>query len=96
MDNAEMTPEEQVVYDRLASFAEGKPFSLNPDEKVVRGVIKGLLKREATTGMATCPCRLAPKDPEKAREIVCPCILHEEEIREQGACHCHLFVALPD
>ena len=27
------------------------------------------------------------------KKIICPCVYHKDEIREQGHCHCLLFVA---
>lgn len=95
MNDIELTAEERAVYGRLAAFAVGKPFILNPDMKLVRGIIKGLLKRTAQTGLATCPCRLPSKDAAKDAAIVCPCVQHEEEIRTQGHCHCMLYIAKP-
>lgn len=89
----DLTPEEQSIKADLDKYLEDKDFRYNPDEDVVRRVIKGMAARKAKTGMALCPCRLATGDPEKDRKIVCPCEYHEKEIAEQGMCHCQLFVA---
>jgi ferredoxin-thioredoxin reductase catalytic subunit len=53
--------------------------------------LRGLARNKVRVGAAYCPCRLRSGDPEKDRIIICPCIYHEKEIEEQGACHCRLF-----
>lgn len=89
----ELTPEEQAIKDRLDKYIEGKSFRYNPDDETVNRIIKGLAKRQEKTGMALCPCRLATGKPELDEKIACPCVYHEQEIEEQGMCHCQLFVA---
>lgn len=81
------------IRQQLEEYVADKPFRLNPDTSVIDRVVQGLAKRQETTGMATCPCRMATGKPEADKNIVCPCIYHEREITEKGACHCLLFVA---
>lgn len=66
-------------------------YELNPDEKRLRVVIKGLARNLAKHGARYCPCRIRTGDQEKDRLIICPCIYHEKEIADQGMCHCNLF-----
>jgi len=76
---------------RAKVYAKEKGFVLNVDEKQLNTVLRGLARNKERFGEAYCPCRLRSGDPEKDRAIVCPCIYHEEEIEEQGLCHCRLF-----
>jgi len=39
-----------------------------------------------------CPCRLASGHRERDKDIICPCIYREEDIREYGSCYCGLYV----
>ncbi len=69
------------------NYAEKNGFKLNPNEKAVELLIKGLINNEEKFGKKYCPCRKVHKD-----ETVCPCVYHKKEIEEQGHCHCFLFV----
>lgn len=76
---------------RAKVYAKDKGFILNVDEKQLEAVLRGLARNKERFGEAYCPCRLRSGDPEKDRIIICPCIYHEKEIEEEGACHCRLF-----
>ncbi len=92
MSEAEPTTEEE-----LRAWAEHEAeisgFRLNPDERQRRTVIKGLARNRERFGARYCPCRIRSGDPEKDVAIVCPCVHREDEIAEQGRCHCNLFHA---
>jgi ferredoxin-thioredoxin reductase catalytic subunit len=77
--------------DRAKQLAKEKGYILNVDERQLEAVLRGLARNQERFGAAYCPCRLRSGDPEKDRGIVCPCIYHEKEIEEEGACHCRLF-----
>ena len=89
MDNNEETK----IRERIENYAEKSPFKLNPDEKIVARVVKGLASRKKKYGAELCPCRIVTGDKEKDDKIICPCEYHEEEIKQDGKCHCDLFVA---
>lgn len=89
----DLTPEEQKIKDALDRLEADAWFRYNPDAGIVERIIKGLAKRKERDGKAYCPCRLVTGNPEMDDKIVCPCEFHEQEIREQGRCHCYLFVA---
>ena len=65
---------------------------LNPDNKRVDEVIKGLQGKKAKYGEIYCPCRIVSGDKTKDKELICPCIFHRGEIELQGHCLCNLFV----
>lgn len=82
---------EEQVLEISRKYAEHAGFMLNPDPEIVDTVIKGLVANEKKHGFRYCPCRLVTGDKEKDRLIICPCVYHKQEIREQGHCHCMLF-----
>jgi ferredoxin-thioredoxin reductase catalytic chain len=94
-----LTEEERLAQEELEGeilawakeYAEKHGYELNPDEKRLRVVIKGLARNLIKHGARYCPCRIRTGDQEKDRVIICPCIYHEKEIEEEGMCHCNLF-----
>ena len=81
----------QELKKKLQVYADSKDFKLNPNEKALDGVIKGLLRNKEFKGDIYCPCRIVTGNKEKDKEIVCPCIFHRGEIELQGKCKCMLF-----
>jgi ferredoxin-thioredoxin reductase catalytic subunit len=73
-------------------YAEKNGFQLNPNEKIVEGVVRGLLAMEEKFGQKYCPCRRVIGNLEEDKKIICPCIYHKDEIEKDGHCHCNLFV----
>lgn len=76
-------------------YASDNGYIINPEEKTVNIVIKGLARNKIKYGEQYCPCRIRTGDPEKDAKNVCPCIFHKDEIENDGICHCRLF-ADPD
>lgn len=56
-------------------------FLLNPDDKVVNGVIKGLNRNNGK-----CPCYHGDEIADE--DLMCPC----KEYRENGNCRCNLYI----
>jgi ferredoxin-thioredoxin reductase catalytic subunit len=86
-----MTPEK--LYDILAKYAESQGIQLNRDKQFVMDILQGLLTNEARYGYRSCPCRLAWGEKEKDRDIVCPCVYRDPDIKEFGSCYCGLYVS---
>lgn len=76
----------------MKKHAEKSGISLNPNEKILDGVLAGLEKRKEKFGEIYCPCRVVSGDKNKDKEIICPCVFHRGEIELQGHCKCNLFV----
>lgn len=76
----------------LEEYAKAQGFKLNPNEKLVDFVIKGLEKNKKEKGEFYCPCRVVSGNKKEDMKIICPCVFHLTEIKEQGHCHCNLFV----
>ena len=89
-----MQKKEDLKKDRkeLEDYAKAQSFRLNPNDKIVDFVIKGLLKNKKEKGEFYCPCRVVSGNKKEDMKIICPCIFHLAEIKEQGHCHCNLFV----
>ena len=82
---------EEKILHWARKYAKDHNYRLNPEEKKLLTVIRGLVRNEEKFGKRFCPCRIRSGDPEKDKNIVCPCIYHDKEIEEQGSCHCNLF-----
>ena len=72
-------------------YAKEKGLKLNPNEKIVEGIIRALILRERQFGEKYCPCRKMSNDKKKDKKIICPCVDHIEEIEKDGHCFCNLF-----
>jgi len=83
--------EGQELREQLASYADKTGLKLNPNEKVVEGIINGLLRNRKFKGDIYCPCRIVTGNKEKDKEIACPCVFHRGEIELQDHCKCNLF-----
>ncbi len=77
---------------RVHKHAAESACRLNPDERMVAALVKGLVRRRTAFGDYYCPCRIVTGNAETDRRNVCPCETHEEEIARTGKCHCGLFV----
>ena len=84
------TVEELIKEYEMCAAENG--FKLNPDKKVVEGIVKVLLEREKKFGARYCPCRRITGNKEEDKKIICPCVYHKEEIEKDGHCLCRLFV----
>ncbi len=80
------------LIEEYKEYSRKNGFSLNPNKKIVEGVIKGLLENEKRYGKRYCPCRRIKGIPKEDEKIICPCVYHKKEIKKQGHCHCLLFV----
>lgn len=77
---------------KYEEYAKQNGFQLNPNKKVVEGIVKSLLEKEKNLGARYCPCRRVTGDANEDKKIICPCVYHREEIEKDGKCHCGLFV----
>lgn len=87
--------EEAEMLTWAGNYAKKHGWILNPDEKQLATVIRGLVRNKNKFGRPYCPCRLRSGDEEKDRAIECPCIYHKDEVADQGACHCRLYFRNP-
>jgi len=83
--------EGQELREKLQAYADKSGFKLNPNEKVLEGIINGLLRNKKFKGDIYCPCRVVTGNKEEDKKIACPCIYHKDEIKQMGHCKCTLF-----
>jgi ferredoxin-thioredoxin reductase catalytic chain len=74
-------------------YARKRGWKLNPNEKQLNIILRGLARLKNRTGEQYCPCRVRSGDKEQDKIIICPCIYHGDEIAQEGHCHCNLFFA---
>lgn len=86
-----MTPEEYEA--TLKKFAEKTGYILNPDRAMLREIATGLLENRKRYGYASCPCRIASGKFQDDRDIICPCIYRDADLKEYGRCFCGLYVS---
>jgi len=82
----------EKVIRKYEEYAKKNGFSLNPNKKIVEGIVKSLLEREKKFGMRYCPCRKISGNLADDKKIICPCAYHRLEIERDGHCLCGLFV----
>lgn len=90
MENSDQKIEEIIA--NYEKYAAENGIKLNPNKKVVEGIIKGLLLNEEKYGARYCPCRRITDNAEEDKKKICPCFWHKEEIEKNGRCLCGLFV----
>jgi ferredoxin-thioredoxin reductase catalytic subunit len=82
----------EELLEEIRKHAVTQGFKLNPDEKVVTTILRGLLEKERKYGYRYCPCRPITGDKKHDAQNICPCAWHKKEIEEMGHCLCGLFV----
>jgi ferredoxin-thioredoxin reductase catalytic chain len=85
--------EVERLYDMLRKVQEPKGFFFNKDRNRVFELLEGLLKNKERYGYMCCPCRLASGDREKDKDIICPCVYRDPDVKEYGSCYCNLYVS---
>ena len=83
----------QKLHDMLQKVQEPKGYYFNKDRNRVLELLEALLLNKDRYGYLACPCRLASGDREKDKDIVCPCVYREPDVREYGSCYCNLYVS---
>jgi ferredoxin-thioredoxin reductase catalytic chain len=86
-----MKPEE--LYEMLKKQQESRGYFFNKDRERVMQLLEGLLVNKDRYGYMACPCRLAAKDREWDKDIICPCVYREPDVAEYGSCYCNLYVS---
>ncbi len=70
-----------------------KGYVFNRDRERTMELLEALLLNRERYGTMTCPCRLASGNREWDRDIVCPCLYREPDVKEFGSCYCNLYVS---
>jgi ferredoxin-thioredoxin reductase catalytic chain len=80
------------LYRQLKKINEPKGYQFNRDAATTTFLLEALLTNRQRYGYMCCPCRLAAEDREADRDIICPCVYREADVREFGSCYCNLYV----
>jgi len=83
----------EELYARLKTAQEAKGYFFNKDREHVIALLTALITNKERYGYMACPCRLAAGDREHDRDIICPCIYREPDVKEYGSCYCNLYVS---
>ena len=83
----------EQLYQALKKSQEAKGIYFNKDKDLVFELLEALLLNKDRYGYMACPCRLAIGDRERDKDIICPCIYREPDVREFGSCYCNLYVS---
>ena len=81
------------LYEMLKKSQEAKGYFFNMDKDRVYDLLAGLMKNKERYGYMSCPCRLASGDYDKDKDILCPCVYREPDVKEFGSCYCNLYVS---
>jgi ferredoxin-thioredoxin reductase catalytic chain len=87
----DLEQEKEKVRKFTSRYCELSGYKLNPDAKMAEMVIEGLAKNRVKKGFQYCPCRPLSGDQEQDKLKICPCKWHQDEIAQDGHCHCQLF-----
>lgn len=88
--STQMTAEQ--LHQLLKKIQEPKGFFFNKDMSMTMPLLESLLVNKEQYGYMACPCRLANGTFEDDKDIVCPCVYRDEDMKEYGACFCGLYV----
>ncbi len=83
----------ELLYNMLQKTQGPGGHFFNKDTEVVRKLLSGLLTNKERYGYMSCPCRLASGERDKDKDIICPCIYREPDVKEYGSCYCNLYVS---
>jgi len=81
------------LYESLRRLQEPQGFYFNKDRRHVDRLLDSLLINKERYGYMACPCRLAVGDRDWDRDIICPCVYREPDVKEFGRCYCGLYVS---
>lgn len=83
----------EPLYQALKKSQEARGAYFNKDRDLVFELLDALIINKNRYGYMACPCRLACGDREQDKDIVCPCVYREPDMKEFGACFCGLYVS---
>lgn len=86
--------EVERLYETLKKLQEPKGYYFNTDQERVFDLLDSLIKNKNRYGHMSCPCRLASGAREKDKDIICPCVYREADVKDYGSCYCALYVSM--
>jgi len=83
----------EKLFEILQKVQEPKGYYFNKDRAYVLELLSALILNKDRYGYMACPCRLASEDRDADRDILCPCVYREPDVKEYGSCYCGLYVS---
>jgi ferredoxin-thioredoxin reductase catalytic chain len=83
----------EKLFEILQKVQEPKGYYFNKDRPYVLELLSALILNKDRYGYMACPCRLASGDRDTDRDILCPCVYREPDVKEFGSCYCGLYVS---
>ncbi|HHE74676.1 MAG: ferredoxin:thioredoxin reductase [Deltaproteobacteria bacterium] len=83
----------EKLFEILRKAQEPKGYYFNKDRAYVLELLSALILNKERYGYMACPCRLASEDRDTDRDILCPCVYREPDVKEYGSCYCGLYVS---
>jgi ferredoxin-thioredoxin reductase catalytic subunit/glutaredoxin len=81
------------LFEKLKQINEKKGYYFNGNRERTFELLRGLLVNKDRYGYMACPCRLASGSRDTDKDIICPCLYREPDVKEFGACFCGLYVS---
>ena len=81
----------EKLFESLRKVQELKGYYFNKDKAYVLELLSALILNKDRYGYMVCPCRLASGEREADRDILCPCVYREPDVKEYGSCYCGLY-----
>lgn len=86
--------EARKLFEMLKKSQEEKGYYFSNDLDRVMELIEALIQNKERYGYMACPCRLASGDRDHDKDIICPCVYREPDVKEYGSCYCNLYVSM--
>jgi len=83
----------EKLFEILRKAQEPKGYYFNKDRAYVLELLSALILNKERYGYMACPSRLASEDRDTDRDILCPCVYREPDVKEYGSCYCGLYVS---
>jgi ferredoxin-thioredoxin reductase catalytic subunit len=85
--------EVEKLYEILKNVQEPKGYYFSNDRESTFDLLQALITNKERYGYMCCPCRLASGDRDRDKDIICPCVYREPDVKEYGSCYCNLYVS---
>ena len=96
MNSEEFKDENEKTLKFVEKVVSAKKWGFNEDKEIVDTVIMGLTRNKLLYGKRFCPCFMVEEVDGKFKSTddrICPCKpAIQEEIPNNGMCHCGIFV----
>ena len=81
------------LMETIRNIQEPKGYYFNRDKLKTLELLDGLMENKRRYGYMSCPCRLSLGERETDKDIICPCVYREADVKEYGSCYCNLYVS---